>query len=249
MAAGCEVFTNSPITKIYTTAVAGATAYQFEFSDPNAGFRRRMAVYGRNWVRISEMNTVPLVPGTTYFMRARVDQGGAGFSDDHFGPGCQMAMDNSVVAGCTELIDDTALPTHSCNTVKTFGAGDKLYALPVYGATQYRFRFTNAGEGFTRVITRPNYICLLNWLTLPLQDGVTYTVDVESFYNGAWSGFCGASCTVSIGAPAINASRLQGSADANASLTLFPNPTREQVVYLRMDGLDGCRDAHVHRCV
>ena len=130
-------------------------------------------------------------------------------------------------AGGVLVLDDTSLPTHSCNTTKLFGAGDKIYALPTVGATQYRFKFENAGEGFVRVMTRPNYICLLNWTTLPLQVGVTYSVKVEVLVNGIWSGYCGAACNLTIGAPAAqgSASRdLSATNDANSDLMIWPNP-------------------------
>ncbi|MBK6776228.1 MAG: hypothetical protein IPG74_10440 [Flavobacteriales bacterium] len=32
-------------------------------------------------------------------------------------------------------------PTHSCGVVKSFGYSDKVWAPPVLGALQYRFRF------------------------------------------------------------------------------------------------------------
>jgi hypothetical protein len=51
----------------------GASLYQFNFMNPNAGFHRRIAV-PRNWVKFSEMVTNPLSPGVVYFVRARADQ-------------------------------------------------------------------------------------------------------------------------------------------------------------------------------
>ena len=215
-----------------------STSYQFEFSDPDVGFRRRIAVSGRNWVKFSEMITTPLVPGTTYFARSRADQGFAGFSDDSFGAGCEMGLDPSQVPGCTQLIDDISLPTHSCNTTKLFGAGDKIYALPTVGATQYRFRFENAGEGFVRVITRPNYILLLNWVTLPLQTGVTYSVQVEVLVNGIWSGYCGNACNVTIAAPAAQGSAAREiEAAQNSGLQIWPNPVRDGQVNILLSDI------------
>jgi hypothetical protein len=90
----CEVFTHSLYAKVFTSSVGGASMYQFNFSNPNAGFHRRIAV-PRNWVKFSEMVTNPLVPGVVYFARARADQGAPGFNDDHYGPGCELAMDPS----------------------------------------------------------------------------------------------------------------------------------------------------------
>ena len=90
-----------------------------------------------------------------------------------------MGIDPSQVPGCTQLIDNIALPTHSCGVTRQFNGSDKIWAQPVVSATQYRFRFENTGEGFVRRIARPNYICLLSWTTLPLEDVKTYDVTVE----------------------------------------------------------------------
>ena len=196
------------------------------------------------------MVTTPLVPGTHYFTRVRADQGFAGFFDDSFGAGCEMGLDPNQVPGCTQLIDDTSLPTHSCNTTKLFGAGDKIYALPTVGATQYRFKFENAGEGFVRVMTRPNYICLLNWTTLPLQVGVTYSVKVEVLVNGQWSGYCGNACNLTIGAPAAqgSASRdISATDDTNSDLLIWPNPVLNGQVNILLSDIADAESEHHHR--
>ena len=237
----CGITTNTLQSKVYCQPVAGATSYQFEFLNPDAGFRRRIVVTGRTWVKFSEMVTVPLVPGTTYFAHVRADRNTPGFDDDFFGAGCEMALDATQVPGCTQLLDDTALPTHSCGVSKLFGAGDKVYALPVVGATQYRFKFENAGEGFVRVISRPNYICLLNWTTLPLQVGVTYSVKVEVLVNGIWSGYCGNACSLTIAAPPAaggSTNRDVAVTSDNADmLQIWPNPVRDGQVNLLLSNL------------
>ncbi len=57
----CGIFTNLLQNKVYATTVSGVTNYQFEFSDPDAGFRRRIAV-PRNWVKFSEMGASTPLP-------------------------------------------------------------------------------------------------------------------------------------------------------------------------------------------
>ncbi|MBS1583516.1 MAG: fibronectin type III domain-containing protein [Bacteroidetes bacterium] len=230
----CGIFTNTLQSKVYCKPIPGAPLYQFEFSDPDAGFRRFIAV-PRNWVKFNEMVTVPLVPGVVYFARARADQGANGLADDHFGPGCEMAIDPNT--GCTSLIDDIGLPTHSCGVNKRFGASDKIWARPITGASQYRFRFTNAGEGFVRIIEKPSYVCLLSWVALPLQVGATYDVQVEVLVSGVWSGFCGPTCQLTIIGPGSRPERsLQAQPDA--SLLLWPNPNTGDRITLRSSGLD-----------
>ncbi len=234
----CNVFNNLLNNKVFTSTVAGVTNYQFEFSDPNAGFRRRIAV-PRNWVKFSEMQTSPLAFGTTYFCRVRVDQGSTGFSDDFFGAGCEMAL-NPVQPICTELIS-TPGSTLSCGVTKAFGGSDKIYAQPVTGATQYRFNFSNTSLGYSRNILRPTYVCLLSWVTQPLVSGNTYDVKVEALVSNVWSGFCGATCQVTIFNPAFNGgggrSAQVDQQQLSGEMQLWPNPVVNDQVNVRIDGL------------
>ncbi len=234
----CGVFNNLLNNKVFTSTVAGVTSYQFEFSDPNAGFRRRIAV-PRNWVKFSEMQSNPLAYGVTYFCRVRVDQGSTGFSDDFFGAGCEMAL-NPVQPVCTELISNPG-PTLSCGVTKMFGGSDKIYAQPVTGATQYRFNFSNTGLGYSRNILRPTYVCLLSWVTQPLVSGNTYDVKVEALVSNVWSGFCGATCQVTIFNPAFNGgggrSVQVDQQQLSGEMQLWPNPVVNDQVNVRIDGL------------
>ena len=233
----CDIFTNQLLNKVYTSSV-GALSYQFEFTDPDAGYRRRITV-GRPWVRFSEMQTSPLAPGTVYFCRARADQGSTGFTDDHFGTGCEMGLDPNNVPGCTQLIDNITLTTHSCGVTKPFGGSAKIWAVPVVGATQYRFNFNNPGEGYNRNVLRTSYVCPLSWVTQPLVNGSTYNVKVEVFANGVWGGFCGATCSLTIlnppGQSQFGRTALEDI--STGTISLYPNPVRDGRVRLMIDGL------------
>ncbi|MBL7964710.1 MAG: T9SS type A sorting domain-containing protein [Flavobacteriales bacterium] len=232
--ARCNIFTYTMLSKVFSVPVAGATNYQFEFTDPDAGFRRRIAV-PRNWVQFSELAaTNPLIPGVVYFARVRVDQGSPGFNDDNFGAGCDMGITGA--PNCTSLINQLTLPTHSCNVVKSFGFSDKIWTYPVVGATNYRFRFTNAGEGYQRVVGRTNYVCPLNWLNQPLVNGSTYQVDVEVRVSGVWSGYCGGVCTVTIANPTAQGGRVADGLSTD-QVELWPNPVSDGQVNLRILGL------------
>ena len=149
----------------------------------------------------------------------------------------QLGLAPASQLGCTQLID-TPGPTFSCGVTRVFGGADKIWAQPVVGASQYRFRFQNPDEGFIRLIAKPTYFLVLNWTTLPLLPG-TYDVDVEVNINGIWSGYCGAVCQVFIVDPAM-----VGGGTANRDLTtagpsvqLWPNPVLDGIVYLNIDGL------------
>jgi len=247
----CDLFSNLLNNKVFCNTVPGVSQYQFEFSNPNAGFIRRIAL-PRNWVQFSEMQfTNPLSLGVTYFCRVRVDRGAAGFSDDYYGAGCEMAL-ASVQPTCTELIS-TPGPSFSCGVTKTFGGSDKIFAVPVNGATQYRFRFTGGlidPDGPTgpqaptvqaRNITRSSYVNILNWSTFTLVSGQTYNVQVEVLVAGVWTGFCGQTCTVTIlNAPSQGGRAVETSIEeAGTGVSLWPNPVRDGQVNLRIEGLSG----------
>ncbi len=256
----CNIFTNQLLNKVYTSTVPGALTYQFEFADPDAGFRRRISV-PRPWVAFSEMQSSPLTPGVVYFCRARADQGASGFTDDHFGTGCEMGLDPNNVPGCTQLIDNTALSTHSCGATKRFNGSDKIWAVPVVGGTQYRFQFNglidpdgpnpNLATDLvgtphfndppvvgSRVILRTSYVCPLNWATYQLVSGGVYTVQVEVYANGVWGGYCGATCGLNIvNPPGMMPGRAAEDATASGEISLYPNPVRDGRVQLRIDGM------------
>lgn len=237
MANECGVFTNDLQSKVYCMSVANVSLYQFEFSDPDAGFLRRIAV-PRPWVKFGEMTTSPLLPGTVYFTRVRVDQGAPGFSDDRFGGGCEMGINPVTVPGCTQLIDNPALPTHSCGVTKTFGGSDKIWAQPVVNGTLYKFNFVNAGLGYNRTIQSNNYVCILNWVTQPLVSGNTYQVKVNVLVNGQWSGFCGSACDVTIMDQfAGGEERSLEVQEDGIEAMVYPNPTRDGRVNVHLDGL------------
>ncbi|HNO06683.1 MAG TPA: T9SS type A sorting domain-containing protein, partial [Flavobacteriales bacterium] len=222
------------------TPVFGVMFYQFEFADPNAGWIRRISL-PRNWVKFGEMMSNPLVNGVTYYCRARADQGAAGFSDDHFGAGCELGLAPSQPV-CTELIS-TPGSTFSCGATRVFGGSDKVWAQPVPYATQYRFRFT--GNSFdpdgpgpmapvngiaTRIVTQASYALHLSWYTYALVAGNTYDVTVEAKVGGVWGGVCGGTCQVTIsGSSLMPLAGNDGLAsdralENNANVSLWPNP-------------------------
>ncbi|MBK6776229.1 MAG: hypothetical protein IPG74_10445 [Flavobacteriales bacterium] len=88
----CGIFNNTLNNKVYCAQTPGSGNYQFEFSDPDFGFRRRIAVINR-YVQFSQMQTNPLVAGTNYFVRARRDGANDGFLNDNWGSGCEMGLD------------------------------------------------------------------------------------------------------------------------------------------------------------
>lgn len=230
----CDVFTNDLLNKIRTSTVPGALNYQFELSDPDAGARRRITT-PRPWFRMVELGDhETLVPGDIYFCRARADQGAAGFGDDHFGTGCELGLDASLLVQCSQLIDRPGYRNHSCGASKHFGGSDKVWAVPVLYADEYRFHFHRTDGTLDRSITLDHYVCVLDWDTQPLSPG-DYTVTVEVSVAGQWSGLCGAACALTILEGTHSPEQREDLFAGMPVLDLYPNPVQDHVVILRMD--------------
>ncbi len=235
-AKSCGIFNFTPNSNVYCTNAPGATSNQFEFSDPDAGFIRRITV-NTNKVRFNQMVTSPLTPGVKYFVRARSNAAGA-IADAHFGGGCEVGMSLSTAVTCTQLI---SAPTygHSCNESRAFNTTNSfIYATPVVGATEYQFRITIPSENYDQTFIRSTYILQLKWnaaVAPPLVNGYTYNVQVNVKVGTLYSGFCGDVCTITID---NSANRPEASVEhANGTAILWPNPVRESQVNLSIDGM------------
>ena len=175
----------------------------------------------------------------------------------NWGPACRFKID-PVRAACplTKLMDIPGNPQFSCNVTRAYGNNNYVYARPVSGANKYQFRFRIDGESFITIRTSNNYICQLNWVTSPLQDGKTYQVEVRaSKNNGAtWCidaptpAFCGFVspcfvlwgdvCNLTIDNTPANGGNENFSPEAGAALQMYPNPNRGDQVYLSLDAVE-----------
>ena len=232
----CNVFTNDLLNKVYTTAVPGVLNYEFEMSDPDAGARRRIQV-PRRWVRFGDMGDYSaLVPGATYFCRVRADQGAVGFIDDHFGTGCEMGIDATLLVQCSQLVDRPGLRNHSCGASKHFGGSDKVWAVPVLYADEYRFNFHKIDGTVNRNMQLDYYVCVLDWVTEPLTPG-NYTVTVEVRIGAQWSGICGDPCPLTILEGTHSPEFTGDLPDGMATLSLYPNPASGRQLTVRLEHL------------
>jgi hypothetical protein len=231
----CGIFNNQQGNKVYCNKVTGATQYQFEFSDPDAGFIRRI-VRTTNYVHFWDMVSNPLVPGVKYFARVRTNVAGP-VASAHWGSGCEMGLAPTVP--CSQLIPAPNYG-HSCNEIRAFNSNSSfIYATPVQGALQYQFRIFNTGEGYDQTFTRNTYILQLKWNSIvapPLVNSSTYDVEVNVNVGGVWSGFCGTTCTITIDNSASFASMEQA---GFGETTMWPNPVRDGQINLNIRGLQG----------
>jgi hypothetical protein len=232
----CGIFNNQQVNKVYCNKVAGATQYQFEFSDPDAGRIRRI-VRSTNYVHFSDMVANPLVPGVKYFARVRTNVDGP-VADAHFGSGCEMGM--APLSVCSQLIQAPAYG-HSCNETRTFNTNNSfIYAKPVVGATEYQFRIFNIGEGYDQTFTRSTYILQLKWnanVAPPLVNGSTYSVEVNVKVSGVFSGFCPSNCNITINNGGNSGLMAGTEHEGFGDAMLWPNPVRDGQVNLDLTGL------------
>jgi hypothetical protein len=188
---------------IYSTAVWGASNYQFEFSN-SSGF---YTLYTKN---NSTPNcvlwTVPgLQYGQSYDVRVRSCVGG---SWSAFGSVCSVSMQGAAPV--------TQLTSASCGATG-LTLNDGIYAAAISGASSYQFEFTNSG-GFSAVYTKNNNTpsCAL-WVVQGLQYGQSYNVRVRALVGGSWSAY-GAACTISLQS-SIPATQLSSASCGATALT------------------------------
>lgn len=222
--------------------------YQFWFYDPCGGYNRRIfrshATSGgfgpANAQRATKLAfasivTNPLPQNTLLNVRVRSRVNGV---DSDWGPACRFRI---ATAACpqTKLIDTPNHINYSCDVTRTFGGSDKVSCFPVAGANKYRFRFENIGEGYLRNVTSNSATLVLNWLTLPLQNGVSYDVQAQASFDGGLT-YCplGATCVVTIlNVPAQGGQRALEVTAGVDELALWPNPTADGAFDLRWSGL------------
>jgi|GEM_PF-2315318 len=233
----CGIYNNALGNKVFCDHVAGATQYQFEFSDPDAGFVRRI-VRTINYVHFGDMVSNPLTPGVHYFCRVRTNQLGP-LAEANFGTGCDMGLGVAQVVTCSELISAPA-NGHSCNETRPFGSNGYIYAVPVQGASQYQFEIYTPDGNYDEVFSSNSYILHLAWNDHPpLVNGTTYNVSVNVTVNGLQTGFCPSTCTITIennkgGRPDQKIADVQSDTDLN----VWPNPNNGDRAFLTMHGLD-----------
>ncbi len=222
--------------------------YQFWFHDPCGSYSRRIfrshATSGgfgpANAVRATKLAlasivTNPVPSNTLLNVRVRSRVNGV---DSDWGPACRFRI-GTVACPQTKLIDTPNHPNYSCDVTRSFGGSDKVSCFPVAGANKYRFRFENIGEGYLRHVATTNPTLVLNWLTLPLQNGVTYDVQAQASFDGGLT-YCplGDICAVTIlNPPGQPEQRVLDATVGADELALWPNPTADGTFDLRWSGL------------
>ncbi|MEO8588203.1 MAG: T9SS type A sorting domain-containing protein [Flavobacteriales bacterium] len=263
--------TNVSVSAEFGGANAATSGYEFWFFDPNGTysfrkFRSHTVSDGfspanasrachlkiNNWALA---NQIPANVLMNVSVRSRVSG-----VNGAYGPVCRFMID-PVRAACplTKLMDVPGNPYLSCGASRAWGNGHYVHARPVTGANKYQFRFRISGEPFEVVRTSSTYFVQLNWITNPLQDGVTYDVEVRaSKNNGAtWctdpapmSAPWGDVCLLTIDNTPANGGNENmlgaGQSEQSEGLRMYPNPNRGDQLYLSLDAMeDGVRTVSV----
>ena len=156
-----------------------------------------------------------------------------------WGPACRFVRDEAL-AQCppTKLVDTPNSPLLSCNVFRDFNtsSANRLHAIPVRGATKYRFTFSN-GEGTTvREVNR--YYVHLGWgagVAAPLTEGSTYDVTVEAFKGGSYCP-AGEICSVTINVQANGGEERMSmeTLDMETNFEVYPNPNRGDLLFINL---------------
>ncbi|QQR87927.1 MAG: T9SS type A sorting domain-containing protein [Flavobacteriales bacterium] len=112
-----------------------------------------------------------------------------------------------------------------------------IYAQGVAGATGYQFWFFDPHGSYSRRILKPTTVCQLNWATQPIPTGLELNVRVRALVGGNYQPF-GKACTMLVQNPGGASFRDMTSFDTDgAHLSMYPNPNRDEVLYLMIEGL------------
>jgi hypothetical protein len=180
-----------------------------------------------------------------------------------WGPACRFKRDEAMAA-CPPTTLWKTPPTdakYSCDgATRNWNTqnSQRIFAHPVSGATQYRFRFVNLNEGFDFTRTVSTYYLNMGWsaTTGPaLTPGQTYDVTVQAYKNGTWCAV-GEVCKLTIctaqgvcaGGGMIGGdqnSAMDGTIQGAPTFRMWPNPTNGQQVWLSFADLDALEGSTV----
>ncbi len=238
---------------------SNSTGYEFWFYNPNGGYSFRkfrshnvsdgMGNIGatrschlkiNNWAAASHIPEGELM---NVKVRGRVLGNNLAW-----GPACRFVRDEAL-ALCppTKLMDIPGNVNLSCGQFRQFVGGQRVYARPIGGATQYQWRFRIPAENVEIIRSTNNYILPFPWnvnLAPHLLPGKTYEVDVRAFKNGAWcveplnpDSAWGDVCLLTIQAPPAQDGTQNLAMEQDGGLNIWPNPNQGDQFRLTLDAI------------
>ncbi len=242
------------------TVQSNTTGYEFWFYNPNGGYSFRkfrshritdgMANIGATrtaHMKINNWAVVNHIPEND-LMNVRV-RGRVLGNNEPWGPACRFVRDQDL-ALCppTKLMDIPGNANLSCGQFRQFVGGQRVYARPVGGATQYQWRFKIPAENVEIVRTTNTYILNFPWgaaLADPLLPGKTYEVEVRAFKGGEWcidplnpDSVWGDICLLTIQAPPAVDGNQNIAMENEGGLNIWPNPNTGEQFWLNIDAIE-----------
>lgn len=179
----------TPIAQIACNPVAGATHYEWEFSDTLNNIVQGIAI--TNWYIVTTQQVSPgLQWNTQYNCRVRAKVGGLW---GNFSTSCRIGLrENPAITG----VLPTQLRPQFCD-VLNLSINSVVACAPVSMATVYEFEFTDINTQQIQLKQSALVYLPLNSLVPALQQGHSYSVRVRAFVYNTWSNW-GSSCTIGI---------------------------------------------------
>jgi hypothetical protein len=227
-AASCGQSNLSLSSYIYTTNIAGAQDYEYQFTDVSTG--QIITRTRGNWYTNFNLSWPgTLQYGATYNVSVRAKLAGVWGA---YGEPCQISI---------QAFPTTQLTLSSCGAVDLLPT-DRIYADAVSGATNYRYRFTPlpSGTPIVRARNASTTDFTLQYAT-GLMPSTTYMVEVQAYAGGVWGPY-GSACQISTSA-SYNAARFaQNETDetaevAAATVVAYPNPVTDGQLNLSITGM------------
>lgn len=200
----CNTVLSDMNQAIYCDPVAGATLYEWEFTDPSSNVYTYVRQNGIQYVRLSYLGLG--ATNTIYDVRVKAYVGGAWGS---YSTVCTITSPANLPA--------VQISTSSCN-ITLANMDDFFYCDDVPGADYYQWEFTDPSSNVTtysRTNGTPNMKLTYAGLTAP---NVQYDVRVRGNFGGTWGPY-GSTCTITSPADAYITNVVAG--DCGRVLTSF----------------------------
>jgi hypothetical protein len=178
-------------TSAITCAVAaGATQYEWEFSDGNGVYATKLSPV--NYIALH--NVTPILNwGTTWTLRVRAYIGT--YVGEYSAP-CTIGI---IIDPSIGGVPSTQLRPQDCGKLNyRINANNRIITLPVVGANQYEFEFSNVLTGaVVATVLRPNNILFFNTMSPILAFPSIYNVRTRARIASTWGNF-GPACLIQI---------------------------------------------------
>jgi autotransporter-associated beta strand protein len=170
IASQCSSTLTNISTDLYADAVLGATQYRFRVT--NSGGTLTIDKASRTF-KLSQLANAKYDEVNTIDVNAYVNGAWIGY-----GSTCEVT---------TPALPTTKLMTSQCG-ITLSSTTEYLYADPIFGANQYRFRVINTGLSYNQTITKTGRFFRMSEMS-GLTINTTYEVDVAVYINGAWQDY------------------------------------------------------------